>query len=60
MKYFECNSLKLTADKAELIVLGFTGSKDLSIRVDGQNIMEKQKENLLVLKLIRNSLLSYR
>ena len=38
VNYFDCNSLRLSADKTEFIVFGSAESKDMSITIDGQMI----------------------
>ena len=39
--YFDCNYLRLNADKTEFIVFGSTASKDMSVTVDGQKKEKK-------------------
>ena len=45
--YFDCNSLRLNADKTELIVFGSRESKDISVTIDGQKIKEKTEVKYL-------------
>ena len=41
VNYFDCNFLRLNADKTEFIVFGSTESKDMSVKIDGQKIKDR-------------------
>ena len=41
VNYFDCNSLRLNADKTEFIVFGSTESTDMSVTIDGEKIKAK-------------------
>ena len=47
VNYFDCNYLRLNADKTEFIVFGSTESKDMSVTIDEQKIKEKTEVKYL-------------
>ena len=47
VNYFDCNSIRLNADKTEFIAFGFAESKDISVTNDGQKIKEKTEVKYL-------------
>ena len=60
VNYFDCNSLRLNADKTEFIVFGFTESKDISVTNDGQKIKEKTEVKYLGVTIDKKTHLSIR
>ena len=47
VNYFDCNFLRLNADKTEFIVFGSTEYKDMSVTIDGQKIKDRTEEKYL-------------